>query len=72
MECKITDKNIQGMLTGGSIDEEMGIALPAGKSLAVKEDPDDEALKLKAVLADIKSAYLKQLKVSRSETICLS
>ena len=60
LDLKVTDKNVEKMMGDAAIDEDLGIMVPgAAASSIVKEEVKEEVTKLKEMLADMKSAYLK-------------
>ena len=60
LDLKVTDKNVEKMMGDAAIDEDLGIMVPgAASSSIVKEEVKEEVTKLKEMLADMKSAYLK-------------
>lgn len=60
LDLKVTDKNVEKMLDNAAIDEDLGVMVPgAAASSIVKEEVKEEVIKLKEMLADMKSAYLK-------------
>ena len=58
MNTKLTDKNVDKMMTDGVVDADMGIALPgSSKDAMIKEEEHEDVPKVKAMLADLKPTY---------------
>ena len=59
MDCKLSEKNLDKMLTDGNVDVDLGMNVPlAVGGMAVKtEEVDEDVQKTKDMLADLKLTY---------------
>ena len=59
MECKVTEKNMDKLLSDGQVDGDLGMNVPHSGGVMVKQEAvDDDVQPLREALADLKFTYL--------------
>lgn len=58
MECKVTEKNMDKLLTDGQVDDDLGMNVPHSSMAVKQEAKEDDEKPLKEALADLKFTYL--------------